>query len=343
MRLIYVAPFFVTFDGSHPYVALLLLLLFIKLIRDSYFTQHTKFELVMVSQLVVSLICVALFNYPFLMMYTGFTIPHLKTRHTKLLVVLYYLCVAASIYMCKDVFMRESYALWFYTAVLMIPIPMAYSDVKNYREKTSYKNNENRLKMIIKQDERDRISQELHDTLGQAFSTLAVKSDLATKLIEKKPEMAKEQVQDIAQLSRENLDLVRQIVKDMRTKSLFQSLYELGERLQEHDILLFTNNQEVALSWPNELQEGLCDIISESGNNVIKHSHANNFNIDFEEDEDNYQVVLRDDGIGFRTADLDKDGHFGISGIREKVAKLSGSLDMYSDDGAVIKIKFPRK
>src|SRR5699024_12771471 len=105
----------------------------------------------------------------------------------------------------------------------------------------------NRLELIARHSERDRIAQQLHDNLGQSFSMLALKAELAEKLLEKDPVLAKQQLKDIAAASRQNLDLVREIVADMKHSKILQTFVIQQYNLGKSVILLNTKNTEMTV------------------------------------------------------------------------------------------------
>ena len=72
---------------------------------------------------------------------------------------------------------------------------------------------------------------------------LALKAELAEKLLEKDPVLAKQQLKDIAAASHQNLDLVREIVADMKHSTILQTLDIQQSNLDKSGIMLHTKNE----------------------------------------------------------------------------------------------------
>ncbi|MDO4912865.1 MAG: histidine kinase [Lactobacillus sp.] len=325
---------------SQALLGFAILLLFLKIYRDGFVVKNEYYLINIFAQLTISMIVTVIFKYPFLMIYTGFFFSTRPRYHYRKLVVLYYaLIVVVGLLLVNS--MKEE--LWYHLALLALPIPMSRAEAQALEEKARADHIEERVALLIKQNERDRISQSLHDNLGQVFSTLSVKSDLAKKLIKKDPDLAEKQVAEIAQMSRNNLNLVREIVKDLRTETISEALFKQGKRLEDKHILMATKNHDLALNWPMDVQSVLSNVFAETVNNCLKYSKAHNYYVDFFEEDHKYQVLIHDDGIGFGNNLLQLGKGFGIQGIKNSVHKLNGHVDFYSDDGAYILIEIPKK
>ena len=85
-------------------------------------------------------------------------------------------------------------------------------------------------------EERERIARDLHDTLGQKLSLIGLKSDLASRLIEKNPQAAKTEILDINQTARSVLKEVRELVTNMRGTKLEDELFRINQILKAAQI-----------------------------------------------------------------------------------------------------------
>ena len=136
----------------------------------------------------------------------------------------------------------------------------------------------------MKKDERKRIARDLHDTLGHSFSMISVKTDFAKKLLNKHPdrlELVDQQLNEIAITSRDNLQIVREIVADLRNETLSNVLINQSENLQEAHIRLLTKGEGQASDWPDSIQSILAACFSETVTNIIRHSKADRCSITF--------------------------------------------------------------
>lgn len=329
--------------GSERYFWYGLLFFYTKVYRDSFMTAK-NFCLRVVVQLVIDLIFVWRFNYIYLFIFTSFLIgsfPLAKVQFRRLL-GLFYIFLALGL---GIVF----YGLWavktnidIFDLVLMIlapamPVLASRSLGEKQEQKRNLQNENQRLRLLAA--ERDRIAQALHDDLGQSFSLLALKAELAQKLLEIDPVKTQIQLEQIATEARKNLDIVRQIVHDLKYETLGQILDETSDKLKQAEIKLIVENAENVVLWEVEIQQTIAAVINEAVTNTIRYSQASFFKISFAEDALNYRVILKDNGIGFDT----RQASFGITGIKQRVTKIGGTSTFTTENGTLITLVFPKQ
>lgn len=117
------------------------------------------------------------------------------------------------------------------------------------------------INVLIAQQERNRISQDLHDTLGHVFASLTLKSELAVKLIDTYPEKQNE-MQAINQLSTETLNKVRLIIDDLKIQSFEDEISSLENLLQNANLDFKFNNKSAAKSL-NPAKQSILSMILE--------------------------------------------------------------------------------
>ncbi|EKS52643.1 sensor histidine kinase [Lacticaseibacillus rhamnosus LRHMDP2] len=182
-----------------------------------------------------------------------------------------------------------------------------------------------RLQAVVRRGERERIARDLHDTLGQSFSMITLKTELAKKLLIKAPERVAQELDDIAKTSRDNLQLVRAIVNDLHQQSLSEMMLEQGKNLAEADVVLLTNGENEATEWPTTVQAQLSAVISEAITNVIRHAHAHQAIITFDQTPTAYLVEVQDDG---HSKSYVRAGSNGISGMQQRMQAVNGTFSI---------------
>ena len=146
--------------------------------------------------------------------------------------------------------------------VFIILSPLGGRSVRNtYLRSGILKQQKQRYELLIRRQERDRIARDLHDSLGQAFTTITIQADLTQKILTQNPTEAKKQLTDIKKSAQQNLNLVRQIVTNMRTLSLPETLIKLTDKLQEFKISLITENENLSKTWPKKIQQTIAAVI----------------------------------------------------------------------------------
>ncbi|GIN90371.1 sensor histidine kinase YvfT [Siminovitchia terrae] len=204
------------------------------------------------------------------------------------------------------------------------------------QRKQMYQANE-RLESLIVGKERNRIARELHDSLGQSLSVMTIKLDLAQKLFDHDLAVSKKEINEVQQLSRETLTMVREIVSDMRRKTIMEELVEINRVLSAAKVILTTENESVVQGVPLRLQNEVSYCLREAITNIIRHSQATYCKITFLLKEDVFTFSIQDNGIGIK--DL-KFGN-GLVGMRERVEQLNGHLLVADRKGMCLTITIP--
>jgi len=209
-----------------------------------------------------------------------------------------------------------------------------------WRQRQLHQDNR-RLETIIQRNERERIARDLHDTLGQSFSMITLKTELAKKLLVKAPDKVAAELDDIETTSRQNLQLVRSIVNDLHEQSLSELLVVQSRNLAAAHIWLMTTGEADATKWPTRVQGCFAAVMVEAITNVIRHAHARQVTVTFEMTDTGYQVMIQDDGRG---SELTRAGSNGIPGMRARMVAHNGSFTIDSSKrGTQIRLTLPKE
>lgn len=205
----------------------------------------------------------------------------------------------------------------------------------------------------VQEEERKRIARDIHDGPAQSLAGFLMSLETIDKTIDKNLFEAKNKIEDLKASIRETLVELREIIYDIRPNAiddqgLFPILKNHINKLQSNYSLVIKmkplDEHEIALV-PKSINLMVFRIIQEILNNVIKHAKANQVNITFEL-VDNLLKITATDDIGFdteRLKSIDKEKHFGILGIKERVELLNGSFNIASTlkKGTNITISIP--
>lgn len=178
------------------------------------------------------------------------------------------------------------------------------------------------INLLLAENERHRIGRDLHDSLGHTFAMLSVKADLADQFLALgQVEKAQEQVQEIQAISQESMHQVREIVENLKQRTLARELETVQQMLEVAQVKVEIQNELDTASISPILESALAMVSLELATNMIKHAKATEAHLSYHSTETGVEMVAEDDGIGFAKVS-DKDLH----SIRERLELLGGEL-----------------
>jgi two-component system, NarL family, sensor histidine kinase DesK len=172
-------------------------------------------------------------------------------------------------------------------------------------------------------EERLRIGRDLHDLLGHTLSLIALKSELAMKLVEHDPHRARAEMAEVQRVTRQALAEVRETVYDYRRLAFADALE--GARAALSAAGIDCRVDSAAAELPAEVESVFAWAVREATTNVVRHSGARACTITLATDEAD-AVSLRIDDDGARAATASADGA-GLAGLAERARRLHGTLE----------------
>ncbi len=175
-------------------------------------------------------------------------------------------------------------------------------------------------------EERLRFARDLHDLLGHSLSVIALKSELAGRLVEVDPERAREEVADIEQVTREALREVREAVSGYRQPALDAELN--GARAALDAAAIECAITKAVGQLPSVIESTLGWAVREGVTNVIRHSGAQRCDIRISQAHGNVQLTITDDGRGGSASTSAPSGRSGcgLPGLLERLTEHGGTL-----------------
>ncbi len=194
-------------------------------------------------------------------------------------------------------------------------------------------------------EERLRFARDLHDLLGHTLSLIALKTELAGRLIATAPEQAIREVNDAETAARQALREVREVVVGYRQPTLASELHAARTMLAAADIDCAIHGED-DLSLPTNVEAALSWAVREGVTNVIRHSGAHACDIAFDATAKHMTLTVSDDGSGAKTAEASCTppmGGSGLRGLRERVATLHGACEAATqpDGGFRLSVTLP--
>lgn len=189
-------------------------------------------------------------------------------------------------------------------------------------------------------EERNRLAREIHDTLAQGLTAIAMNLETIDALIEDgQPGSAYlGYLQSALEMTRSSLDEARRSVMDLRAvpledKSLAEALAELADSYRKdwnmHVVVTAVGKHQ---PLPTRVEIGLYRVIQEALTNAQKHADARTVSVHLKLLPEQVQLIIQDDGCGFSPEAIPED-RFGLIGINERVKLMGGSLEILSAMG----------
>ena len=235
-------------------------------------------------------------------------------------------------------------------------IRLGAAEARAGRESELRKENESRAaeRMMIMEDERQRISRELHDSLGQYLA--AINMNMKVMAAEASGEgnfrHRLSEVEDMTsavarEVSRLAWELRPLALDDLGLQAAIEGLtHDWGQRSKlRFDLMLTLGDRRL----PPAVETTLYRVVQEAVTNVVKHANATTVGVILRADCDEVTLIFEDDGQGFRSADPDggaeSSSGLGLLGMRERLSTVGGRLEIESAPGrgATLIIRAPLK
>ena len=204
------------------------------------------------------------------------------------------------------------------------------------------------------EDERFRLSREIHDGPAQDLANLIFQTSVAEKLVDYDPDEAKKTLQDLRQQIRSCHTDVRQVIFDMRPMALDDlglapAINQLVSRMAARDMLTVDFSVDgKAYDLPKHVEIAVFRIVQEALNNVMHHARTQMARVRLLYAPSTLSVLIEDKGAGFDTEakpELDSEdgldehvGHFGIMGMEERAKIIGAELKVSSEIGKGTKV-----
>jgi PAS domain S-box-containing protein len=204
---------------------------------------------------------------------------------------------------------------------------------------------------MTREQEKSRISRELHDELGQLLTMLQMDVAWCKEKLPPGNDALAAKVDRMATLLKSTIAATRRIASDLRPLmlddlGLVPSIEWLVENFTQRTGIaceLSVDRRELALSKAQA--SAVFRIVQESLTNVAKHAQAAHADIAIERDDAALVVRIEDDGVGFSPQAPRKPNSFGLLGLRERASLLGGEvmIDSAPGEGTIVEVRLPNE
>lgn len=189
-------------------------------------------------------------------------------------------------------------------------------------------------------EEKNRISQALHDKLGHSINGSVYQLEACKVLMDKDVQTTKQMLQAVINNLRSSMDEIREILRKERPKKYKLAIMQLKhlcddckERGIDCSLSMEGNIDEI----PEELLEIILDNAYEAVSNSMKYARCTRIYISLEKLNQVVKCIICDNGIGCEKITYG----MGLSGMRERMRRVGGFLDFESDVGFTVKMLLP--
>jgi len=212
-----------------------------------------------------------------------------------------------------------------------------YIEKMRYEARLHWLQSRQEIEQLAVIAERERIARDLHDILGHTLSSIALKAELAEKLLRQdKQDQVKQHLHELHHIARNSLSLVRQTVSGYKHRGLSGEVMELCDKLRQRGFMVELNGEIPQLSARAETAMILA--LTELTTNVLRHSKGNLCQIEFSRRDNQLIVSMRDNG---QVEKLEPGN--GLKGIQERLQALAGDLQARIHRGCEFVISLPAR
>lgn len=239
------------------------------------------------------------------------------------------------------------------TGKISVVLTYLQDDFKHVNQliETAKEKQEFSLQIIhAQEEERRRISREIHDGPAQMLANIMLRSELVERMARQgEMELAVKELKNVRQMVQASLYEVRHMIYDLRP----MALDDLGllptirkyvsNTAEHHQLNIEFSHVGKKARLKSEYEIAVFRLFQESIQNAIKHAEATKIRVKLEIDDDFLKLTIQDDGKGFDIDEGKRENSFGILGMKERVEMLDGELIIKSKQklGTKVFIKIP--
>jgi signal transduction histidine kinase/ligand-binding sensor domain-containing protein len=229
---------------------------------------------------------------------------------------------------------------WWFRLLLGISlVGLVLLFIRNYINHKLEKRRTELEKQQAVENERNRISRDMHDDLGSGLTKIAILSEVVKKQLSE-PEKAKEQLEKIAVTSRELVDNLQDIIWVLNPKN--DTLESLSSYIREYGLKYFELlSVVIEFNYPEhfsnillseEQRRNIFLTLKESFNNITKHAWCNKVTVTIEETTNEILLSIKDDGKGFDVNGVRLFAN-GLKNMQNRIEQVGGSYRISSQPG----------
>ena len=238
---------------------------------------------------------------------------------------------------------RLTYMIAVMVGVIGVTLFFVITLRKTVRRQTELIGSQIRHKSIM--SERQRIARELHDNLDQGLAGIALQLSSSIKLFERDVKAGLKGMQRIQEMliycSEESRNAILELRGGWLEKmNVSDAIRQFASMLEEqYPITITVSVEGITTRFERYAERQIFSIAKEAMTNACKHAKAEHIDVRLKYAEDQFLLLVTDDGIGFKDNPFYKSGHFGLLGMEERANRINGKLLINDAEHAGVQIE----
>lgn len=229
--------------------------------------------------------------------------------------------------------------LWYLALNFIIIYVLVYLNEREVSAQREVVELQGDLKELAVVEERVRLAREIHDGLGASLSSLIIQSEYLLSLA--KDETLQREILELKATAEESIEELR------RNLSMMREDFDLGSGLEDY-VKTFRDRTQLPVSFTRsgtggnlapEKQLALFRVLQECLSNAARHANPASVQVNLHFGVERVALSVKDDGKGFDTG-LARNGHYGLTNMRERAMKVGGEVIIDSTPGRGAHISF---
>ena len=238
---------------------------------------------------------------------------------------------------------RLTYMIAMMVGVIGVTLFFVITLRKTVRRQTELIGSQIRHKSIM--SERQRIARELHDNLDQGLAGIALQLSSSIKLFERDVKAGLKGMQRIQEMLIYCSEESRSAILELRggwleKMNVTDAIRQFASMLEDqYPIAITVSVEGITNRFKRYTERQIFSIAKEAMTNACKHAKAEHIEVRLKYAEDQFLLLVTDDGIGFKDNPLYKSGHFGLLGMEERANRINGKLLINDAEHAGVQVE----
>lgn len=198
-----------------------------------------------------------------------------------------------------------------------------------------------RVQHVAQLEERDRISREIHDTIGHNLTGLYMQSELALKAMDNDRDEGREILKAVRDNLKESIEVMRSTVKKLKPKNFSGRVSYIKDMVENFGKKTGVSIDYKTEGMPCEIRPDAAVVLyrntQEAITNAVRHGRAKSIKVNMDFESNSVMMTVRDNGTGCAVVTKG----MGLSNMEERARLIGGEVHFFSSEGFTVVTKLP--